>query len=121
MRELWVAAAGVAIALWTLREVFKDLFQPTGSGALSSWIGRSFFALGHRFPPVIRLAGPLTIVAVIGCWIFLILVSFYAHLSTPERERIQDCEKTSRTFRPLQRVVGIELWQYREHLAIAHE
>src|SRR4051812_2946778 len=39
MAALWTIA-GLVIVCATLREIFRDLFQPSGSGALSSLLGR---------------------------------------------------------------------------------
>lgn len=33
---------------WTVREIFIDLYQPSGSGALSSNLGRALLTLARR-------------------------------------------------------------------------
>jgi hypothetical protein len=63
----------VVLIVW---EVFEDLFQPSGTGALSSWIGRRLFRLLRRWPRRLPLAGPLTVVVVIGTWVALLTVGF---------------------------------------------
>jgi hypothetical protein len=67
---------GVLLVCGTLREIFRDLFHPSGSGALSSFIGRSIFGAGRRLHWMLPIAGPLTIVAVIAVWSLLLTVGF---------------------------------------------
>lgn len=76
MAAFWTSAVGTLAIAWTLREIFRDLFQPTGSGALSSFVGRTTLALGRRVRLLLPIAGPLTVVAVIVCWALLIAVGF---------------------------------------------
>jgi len=67
---------GVLIVVWTLREVFLDLFQPSGSGSLSAFLGRAIFQLSKHVPSTMRVSGPLCIVVVIACWAFLVAAGF---------------------------------------------
>lgn len=53
-----------------------DLFQPTASGSLSSFMARHLFDAAKRIPRFLRYAGPLSIVVVITCWVFLIAIGF---------------------------------------------
>lgn len=76
MPEVLIEIAGGAIIAWTLREVFRDLFQPSGSGSLSAWVGRFLFEVARRWHWLLSIAGPLTIVAVICCWTLLMTVGF---------------------------------------------
>jgi Ion channel len=72
----WTSALGIVIIGWTLREVFMDLFQPSGSGSLSLFLGRRVFQVSKRFPGSLRVAGPLNIVVVISCWALLLASGF---------------------------------------------
>jgi hypothetical protein len=74
--ELACAALGAVIAGGVLWEVFNDLFQPAGSGALSDWLGRLLFRLMKRHPRLLPLAGPLAVVTVIGTWVAALVVGF---------------------------------------------
>src|SRR4051812_41866220 len=56
--------------------MFRDLFQPSQSGALSSILGRRLFRVSRWARWMLPIAGPLTIVAVISCWAFLIAIGF---------------------------------------------
>ncbi len=76
MRWLWTALPGVAVLAFAFHEVFQDLFHPTQSGALSEWIGRTSFRLLRRWPSILSLAGPLTLVIVIMLWASLQAVGF---------------------------------------------
>jgi hypothetical protein len=67
---------GILIVVWTLQEVFQDLFQPSGSGALSSWIGKRMFKAGRRFHWLLPIAGPLSIVMVLISWVLLVALGF---------------------------------------------
>jgi hypothetical protein len=59
-----------------LREIFIDLFQPSGSGTLSALVGRWTFQLARRLRFLLAIAGPLALVIVIGCWTFLLAAGF---------------------------------------------
>jgi hypothetical protein len=67
--------AGTLIVLFTLREVFRDIFHPTRSGNLSDAIGRGMsLLLRHtRLRPAV---GPLALIAVLIAWILLLCVGF---------------------------------------------
>ena len=69
------AAIGVLIIGLVIAEVFRDLFHPAHGGALSDWIGRHLFRLFRRAGHL-PLAGPLTMVAMIGTWIVLLVLGF---------------------------------------------
>lgn len=66
---------GAALVLFTLREVFRDIFHPTRSGSLSDLIGRmASRLLGHT--PVRPSVGPLVLVSVIASWVLLLGTGF---------------------------------------------
>ncbi|HSU31278.1 MAG TPA: potassium channel family protein [Bryobacteraceae bacterium] len=75
MAHLWTIA-GILAVCGTLREIFRDLFQPSGSGALSSLLGRALFGLGKRIRWLLPIAGPLTVVTGIAAWTALITIGF---------------------------------------------
>lgn len=75
MAQLWTIA-GILLVCATLREIFRDLFQPSGSGALSSLLGRGLFGLAKRIRWLLPIAGPLSIVIVIAVWTALITIGF---------------------------------------------
>lgn len=74
---LWCTSiVGIIIIAWALREIFRDLFQPTGSGSLSSFVARWLFRLSKHAPSTMRIAGPLSIVVVIFAWTFATAAGF---------------------------------------------
>ena len=76
MEALWTSLVGIFLIAWTLREIFTDLFQPSGSGSLSSFVGKQLFRLAQRMRWMMRSAGPLSIVIVITTWALLVTVGF---------------------------------------------
>jgi hypothetical protein len=60
------ACGGVVLISLVVMEVFKDLFHPTNSGALSEWLGRRLFNLFRRKIWLLPLAGLLTLVFTIA-------------------------------------------------------
>jgi hypothetical protein len=72
----WKIAAGAAIILFALHEMFNDLFHPTQSGALSEWIAKRLFRLLRRWPTLLPASGPLSIVTVIFVWAMLLATGF---------------------------------------------
>jgi hypothetical protein len=71
-----VAIPGVLIIGFALREVFKDLFQPSATGDLSSSIGRGLFRTARRVPSTLPTVGPLSVLVVIFCWVLLLACGF---------------------------------------------
>ena len=61
---------------WTVREMFRDLFQPSGSGALSAFVASAIFWTARRFRFLLGVAGPLSIVVSVILWAILITVGF---------------------------------------------
>ena len=72
----WKPVVGGAIVLFALTEMFQDLFHPSKSGALSDWIGHRIFVLLRRWPSILNVAGPLTVVVSILVWAGLLVVGF---------------------------------------------
>lgn len=72
----WPAVPGVLAVAAAVREIFIDLFQPSGSGTLSSYVGRWIFQIARRLKFLLGIAGPLALVIVIGCWTFLLAAGF---------------------------------------------
>jgi hypothetical protein len=72
---LW-AGFGIALIAGTASEAFSDLFRPTRSGALSDWIGRTLYDGFKRFPHLLPLAGPLTLMSVIAGWVAGLMFGF---------------------------------------------
>ena len=74
----WVATAGgVALVLIVLREVFHALFHPGGRGQLSMLVFRTVWAASGRLGESARgLAGPISLVLVIGFWVAGLLVGW---------------------------------------------
>jgi hypothetical protein len=72
----WKIALGVASILFTVREMFDDLFHPTQSGAFSEWIASGIFRLYRRWPSMLPTAGPLSVALVIAAWAMLLATGF---------------------------------------------
>jgi hypothetical protein len=72
----WKIALGLAIILFTVREMFNDLFHPTQSGAFSEWMASRIFRLYRRWPSMLPTAGPLSVALVIAAWAMLLATGF---------------------------------------------
>jgi hypothetical protein len=70
------ALAGALLVLWTLREVFRDLFHPSASGSLSVFVARTLFMLMRRWKRLLPASGPVSLVCVIAIWVLLIAFGF---------------------------------------------
>ncbi len=66
---------GTLLVLFTLREVFRDIFHPTLSGNLSDAIGRGMSVL-LRHTRLRPAAGPLALIAVLLAWVVLLCIGF---------------------------------------------
>lgn len=73
--RILVEIAGALLVLYTLGEVFRDIFHPTSSGSLSDWVGRIISKL-LRHTRFRAAVGALALVSVIFCWVLLIGVGF---------------------------------------------
>ncbi len=76
MFSAWPALVGVLVIGFALREVFKDLFQPSAAGDLSSSIGKALFRIARHMPSVLPMIGPVSVLVVIFCWIVLLALGF---------------------------------------------
>ncbi len=56
--------------------MFKDLFHPSQSGALSEWVASGLFRLLRRWKSLLPSAGPLAVVSVIALWALLLVTGF---------------------------------------------
>lgn len=68
-------AGGTLLVLFGLREVFRDIFQPTRSGILSDYVGR-FMSLLMRHTRSRPAVGPNSLVTVILCWVTFLATGF---------------------------------------------
>jgi hypothetical protein len=67
---------GVVLIAFVLLEIFRDLFQPSGSGALSNWIARGMFQIARRLHRLLPSSGPLAVLITICCWTAMLMVGF---------------------------------------------
>lgn len=71
---------GIALITVALRDVFQELFRPSGGGVLSLWLMRliwkGFRLAATRHPILLGLAGPTLLLAVIGTWTTLVTLGF---------------------------------------------
>lgn len=76
MWRYWAILPGAVIVLFTLREVFRDLFHPSETGSLSDFVARLILNIFRRRPKILTTAGPLSVVVVIFSWASLISFGF---------------------------------------------
>src|SRR4051812_41777172 len=76
MNVIGTSILGLVVVVWALWETFQDLFQPSGSGSLSSFVGRRLFQIARRVRWMLPAAGPLSVVVVIACWAALVAAGF---------------------------------------------
>ena len=67
--------SGTLLVLFTVREIFHDIFHPTRSGSLSDFVGR-IASLFMRHTRLRSSVGPLALVAVMLCWVVLLAIGF---------------------------------------------
>lgn len=72
----WKVLIGAGVTGFALVQIFRDLFHPTESGALSEWIGDGLFRLFRRWPSILPSAGPLAVLIVIFSWAALLVLGF---------------------------------------------
>lgn len=72
--------AGAALVVIALRDIFHELFHPSGRGSLSRGAMRSLwrlFRLGaSRYPALLNIAGPAIMISIIVCWATLLCVGW---------------------------------------------
>ena len=68
-------SAGTMVVLFTVHEIFRDIFHPTRTGTLSDAIGRgASLLLRHtRFRYAL---GPFALVMVLVVWVLLLCIGF---------------------------------------------
>jgi voltage-gated potassium channel Kch len=71
---------GVALIVVALRDIFHQLFHPSGTGGLSGRLMKSvwrvFRLFARRYPSLLALAGPSALVATIASWTVLLAVGW---------------------------------------------
>ncbi len=71
-----VSLLGVALIVAGLRDIFQQLFRPSGGGVLSRslmyLVCRGFGRIATHRPALLELAGPFTLLTVIATWTFLV-------------------------------------------------
>ena len=72
----WIAVSGIVILIFTLSEIFQDLFHPTASGSLSGFVSRNLFRAARRIHWRLSAVGPLSLVMVILSWTLLLACGF---------------------------------------------
>ena len=76
----FVTILGVVLIATALRDIFHELFHPSGSGsasdALTRIVWRVFRRLARYFPAALSLAGPTAIVVVITAWTVLLVTGW---------------------------------------------
>jgi Ion channel len=75
-----LTAAGLLLILTALRDIFDTLFHPEGKGTLGRLLMRGSWnmirGLARRRPQLFQLAGPVSLLSVIGSWAFLLLLGW---------------------------------------------
>lgn len=71
-----VTLVGAALIFLALRDVFHQLFRPTGAGSISGMlmrgVWRAFRPIARRYPSMLTLAGPAALVVIIAAWVSLV-------------------------------------------------
>lgn len=71
---------GAALIFVALRDIFQQLFNPSGGGSLAKGIMKTVWGLfrlvGVRRRAVLSLAGPFTLLAIITSWVVLLAVGW---------------------------------------------
>jgi hypothetical protein len=116
----WAIVVGAAVVLFTLRQVFQDLFHPAETGSVSEFVARLMFRLFRRSRLLLKDAGPLSLVFVICIWATLICFGFaliywglpsesfgYRDGSPPDSLRFSSREAV---FEKIRSLSGISTW-----------
>jgi hypothetical protein len=76
----FVTTLGVVLIATALRDIFHELFHPTGNGsasrALTRLVWRVFRRLAWIFPAALSLAGPTALIIVITAWTALLVTGW---------------------------------------------
>ncbi len=71
---------GATLVLLALRDIFHQLFHPSGvgsvSGAIMRGVWRAYSLVARRYPSLLGLAGPSALLAVISSWVLLLAVGW---------------------------------------------
>jgi voltage-gated potassium channel Kch len=77
---LLLSAVGLALNALALRDIFRTLFAPTGTGALSSFaarhVWRAFRRVERHRPHALALAGPVALLGIIALWALALSVGW---------------------------------------------
>ena len=65
--------AGVSLAGLALRDGFEALFHPDGRMLLSRGVMRTWWRLLRHRPSALPLAGPLSLLTILACWLALLI------------------------------------------------
>ncbi len=80
MFSIAATLVGITLIAIALRDVFHQLFHPSGAGSVSGMLmkalWRVFRRVARRYPSLLALAGPSALVAVIANWAVLLAVGF---------------------------------------------
>jgi hypothetical protein len=81
-----VTAAGAALVLVALRDIFSTIWHPGGRGGMTRRLMHGVWVTGRRRRWLHRLSGPLAMVAVVFTWLAMILLGwaliYWPHLPT---------------------------------------
>ncbi len=77
---LFLTLLGAALILVTLRDIFQQLFHPSGGGSLAQVLMKAIWGLFRRAagrrPAVLELAGSFIVLAIIASWAALLAVGW---------------------------------------------
>lgn len=75
-----IPLSGAVVILAVLRDIFHELFHPSGTGGISGLLMRAswrvFRGISLHRPNLLNLAGPATMLLVIGGWTVLLVVGW---------------------------------------------
>lgn len=77
---IFATILGTVLIVAALRDIFHELFHPSGTGGMSGMlmkaIWRLFRGLARRYPSVLTLAGPSILLTIIGSWVLILTVGW---------------------------------------------
>ena len=81
MFSTFATLLGVILIILGLRDVFHQLFHPSGAGSVSGILMKAVWRVfrrlvARRYRSLLALAGPSALVAVIASWVVLLAVGF---------------------------------------------